>query len=110
VVVDRCAVDLGGLHDVLERDSGIAVLGEESAFYDPSNFAFSNGVHVCELEVDPETGTTEILAYHAVDDVGTVINPMICVCFCDLCSLGTTAEFSLARLAQRLCDPPNRPA
>jgi carbon-monoxide dehydrogenase large subunit len=50
---------------------------DENAFYDPSNFAFSNGVHVCELEVDPETGTTEIVAYHAVDDVGTVINPMI---------------------------------
>ncbi|OGA66912.1 MAG: hypothetical protein A3G81_29895 [Betaproteobacteria bacterium RIFCSPLOWO2_12_FULL_65_14] len=50
---------------------------DESAFYDPSNFAFSNGVHVCELEMDPETGTTEIVAYHAVDDVGTVINPMI---------------------------------
>ena len=50
---------------------------DESAFYDPSNFAFSNGVQVCELEVDPETGATEIVAYHAVDDVGTVINPMI---------------------------------
>jgi carbon-monoxide dehydrogenase large subunit len=50
---------------------------DENAFYDPSNFAFSNGVHVCELEVDRETGTTEIVAYHAVDDVGTVINPMI---------------------------------
>jgi carbon-monoxide dehydrogenase large subunit len=50
---------------------------DETAFYDPPNFAFSNGVHVCEVEVDPETGSTGILAYCALDDIGTVINPMI---------------------------------
>jgi carbon-monoxide dehydrogenase large subunit len=50
---------------------------DESAFYDPANFAFSNGAHVCEVEVDPETGAVDIVGYWAVDDVGTVINPMI---------------------------------
>jgi carbon-monoxide dehydrogenase large subunit len=50
---------------------------DETAFYDPPNFAFSNGVHVCEVEVDPETGAVNLLSYHAVDDIGTVINPMI---------------------------------
>ena len=50
---------------------------DENAFYDPLNFAFSNGAHVCEVEVDPETGAVEILSYYAVDDVGRVINPMI---------------------------------
>jgi carbon-monoxide dehydrogenase large subunit len=50
---------------------------DENAFYDPPNFAFSNGAHVCELEVDPETGAVKILGYWAVDDIGTVINPMI---------------------------------
>ncbi len=50
---------------------------DESAFYDPGNFAFSNGVHVCEVEVDPQTGQTAIARYCAVDDIGTVINPMI---------------------------------
>ena len=50
---------------------------DENAFYDPPNFAFSNGVHVCEVEVDPETGAAALISYHAVDDVGTVINPMI---------------------------------
>jgi carbon-monoxide dehydrogenase large subunit len=50
---------------------------DENAFYDPANFAFSNGAHVCEVEVDPETGACEIVSYYAVDDVGTVINPMI---------------------------------
>ncbi|HEU4352478.1 MAG TPA: xanthine dehydrogenase family protein molybdopterin-binding subunit [Burkholderiales bacterium] len=50
---------------------------DETAYYDPPNFAFSNGVHVCELEVDAETGLVELVSYHAVDDIGTVINPMI---------------------------------
>ena len=50
---------------------------DENAFYDPPNFAFSNGVHVCEVEVDPETGAAQLVSYHAVDDIGTVINPMI---------------------------------
>jgi carbon-monoxide dehydrogenase large subunit len=50
---------------------------DENAFYDPPNFAFSNGVHVCEVEVDRDTGAIKILGYWAVDDIGTVINPMI---------------------------------
>ena len=49
----------------------------ESAFYDPPNFAYSNGGHLCEVEIDPETGRMEILRYLTVDDIGTVINPMI---------------------------------
>jgi len=39
---------------------------------------FPNGCHACELEVDPETGVVEIDRYTVVDDVGMVINPMIC--------------------------------
>jgi carbon-monoxide dehydrogenase large subunit len=50
---------------------------DETAFYDPPNFAFSNGAHVCELELDPDTGAVRILRYSAVDDIGTVVNPMI---------------------------------
>ncbi len=49
----------------------------ETAFYDPPNFAYSNGVHVCEVEVDPETGDVRLTGYWVVDDIGTVINPMI---------------------------------
>jgi carbon-monoxide dehydrogenase large subunit len=49
----------------------------ESAFYDPPNFAFSNGAHVCEAEVDPETGVVRLPRYTAVDDVGRIINPII---------------------------------
>lgn len=38
---------------------------------------YPNGCHVCEVEVDPETGVTKLVRYTVVDDVGTVINPMI---------------------------------
>jgi carbon-monoxide dehydrogenase large subunit len=47
------------------------------SFYDPSNFTFPFGAHVCVVEVDPETGAVELRDYVAVDDVGNVINPMI---------------------------------
>jgi aerobic carbon-monoxide dehydrogenase large subunit len=50
---------------------------QDSAVYDPPSFAFSNGAHVCELEIDPDTGRIEIVGFWGVDDVGTVINPMI---------------------------------
>jgi aerobic carbon-monoxide dehydrogenase large subunit len=50
---------------------------EETAVYDPPNFTFPSGAHVCALEVDTETGEVEILRYVAVDDCGNVINPMI---------------------------------
>lgn len=50
---------------------------EVSVFYDPENFTFPYGTHVCVVEIDPETYKTKILKYVAVDDIGVVINPMI---------------------------------
>ncbi len=50
---------------------------KEGAFYDPTNFTFPAGCHICEVEVDPDTGATTIVKWTAVDDFGTVINPMI---------------------------------
>lgn len=50
---------------------------KEGAFYDPTNFTFPAGCHVCEVEIDPETGSTEIAGWTAVDDFGVVVNPMI---------------------------------
>jgi carbon-monoxide dehydrogenase large subunit len=50
---------------------------KEGAFYDPTNFTFPAGVHICELEIDPATGVTRIERWTAVDDFGNVINPMI---------------------------------
>lgn len=50
---------------------------KETAFYDPSNFTFPAGCYICEVEVDPETGTTKIVQFVAADDFGNIINPMI---------------------------------
>ena len=50
---------------------------EESAFFDPLNFTFPGGCHICEVEVDPNTGVVEVVKFTAVDDIGRVINPMI---------------------------------
>ena len=50
---------------------------KEGAFFDPTNFTFPSGVHICEVEIDPETGATRIDRWTAVDDFGTLINPMI---------------------------------
>ena len=50
---------------------------DENAFYDPLNFSFPAGCHICEVEIDPETGEVEITDFTAVDDIGRVINPMI---------------------------------
>ena len=50
---------------------------EESAFYDPANFTFPAGCHICEVEIDPSTGVVEITNFTAADDPGTVINPII---------------------------------
>ena len=47
------------------------------AIYDPQNFVFPYGAHICAVEVDTETGGIEVLKYVAVDDVGTIINPQI---------------------------------
>jgi carbon-monoxide dehydrogenase large subunit len=50
---------------------------EATAFFDPSNFVFPFGSHVCTVEVDEATGEVKILRYIAVDDCGPHINPMI---------------------------------
>ena len=50
---------------------------KESAFHDPANFVFPAGVHICEVEIDPDTGVTRIERYACVDDFGNLINPMI---------------------------------
>lgn len=49
----------------------------ENAFYDPTNFTFPAGSYVCEVEVDKDTGATQIASFVAVDDFGKIINPMI---------------------------------
>src|SRR5579859_2312607 len=50
---------------------------EAIAYFDPPNFVWPFGAHACLVEVDPRTGSVELLKYVAVDDCGVVINPMI---------------------------------
>ncbi len=50
---------------------------KEGAFYDPVNFTFPAGAYVCEVEVDPATGQTEIIQFVAADDFGVIVNPNI---------------------------------
>jgi carbon-monoxide dehydrogenase large subunit len=49
----------------------------ETAFYDPTNFTFPAGTYICEVEIDPATGVVRVDRFSAVDDFGTIINPMI---------------------------------
>ncbi len=50
---------------------------DQRAFYDPKNFTYPAGCHICEVEIDPETGVVEIANWTAVDDFGKIVNPMI---------------------------------
>jgi len=50
---------------------------EETAVWDPPNFTFPSGTHICVVEVDAETGAVQIVKYVGVDDCGPVINPLI---------------------------------
>ena len=50
---------------------------EDTYVYDPPNFSWPGGCHIAIVEIDTETGAVELARYVAVDDVGTVINPMI---------------------------------
>jgi carbon-monoxide dehydrogenase large subunit len=47
------------------------------ASYSAKEQNFPNGCHICEVEIDPDTGTVEICRYSVVDDVGTVMNPLL---------------------------------
>ncbi|WP_338045124.1 xanthine dehydrogenase family protein molybdopterin-binding subunit [Paracraurococcus ruber] len=61
----------GALPDGAELGLGAALVTR------PGDATFPNGCHIAEVEVDPDTGETRLLAYTVVDDVGTVINPLL---------------------------------
>jgi aerobic carbon-monoxide dehydrogenase large subunit len=98
-LLEAAAADLefrDGKFSVVGTDRGIPLVDVAKAFYRPvgpttrfgagldasgsSNAppTFPNGCHVCELEIDPDTGEVTIERYVVVDDVGRVINPLIC--------------------------------
>ncbi|HTO40451.1 MAG TPA: xanthine dehydrogenase family protein molybdopterin-binding subunit, partial [Rhizomicrobium sp.] len=73
------AITLGELAITLKREqlpefeNGL----DSDAIYDGAASTFPNGCHVCEAEVDPETGEAKIVSYSVLDDFGRVINPML---------------------------------
>ncbi len=48
---------------------------EETSFYDPPNLTYPAGAHICEIEIDPDTGEIDIKNYCVSDDFGIVMNP-----------------------------------
>ncbi|MGP1397914.1 MAG: xanthine dehydrogenase family protein molybdopterin-binding subunit [Inquilinaceae bacterium] len=61
----------------IARDSAEETAFAEGGDFDPPASTFPNGAHICELEVDPDTGGIEILKYTVVDDFGKVLNPQM---------------------------------
>ncbi|HKS43513.1 MAG TPA: molybdopterin cofactor-binding domain-containing protein [Amycolatopsis sp.] len=56
---------------------GVEPSVDSEAVYDPENFSFPHGTHLCAAEVDTETGRVQLRSYVSVDDVGAVVNPLI---------------------------------
>src|SRR6476620_1477125 len=56
---------------------GVEASLDSDATFDPVNFSFPHGTHLCAIEVDTETGASKIRSYVCVDDVGKVVNPLI---------------------------------
>jgi carbon-monoxide dehydrogenase large subunit len=69
-----CSLAVFAAHDLPD---GIEPTLDADAVYDPVNFSFPHGTHLCATEVDTETGRVTIRKYVAVDDIGRVINPLI---------------------------------
>lgn len=69
-----CALAVFSAHDLPE---GVEPQLDSEATFDPQTFSFPHGTHLCAAEVDTETGAVTIRKYVCVDDVGTVINPLI---------------------------------
>jgi len=68
---------IGAAWSAADLPEGVEPGLEETTFFDPPNFTFPFGCHVCQVAIDPDTGKVEIERYVAVDDCGRVINPMI---------------------------------
>ena len=72
--IQEVALAVFAAHDLAE---GMEPSLDSDHTYDPDNFSFPHGTHLCATEVDTETGRVTIRSYVAVDDVGTVVNPLI---------------------------------
>ncbi len=72
--IQEVALATFAAHDLPD---GVEPSLDSDATYDPDNFSFPHGTHLCATEVDTETGMVTIRSYVAVDDVGKVVNPLI---------------------------------
>jgi aerobic carbon-monoxide dehydrogenase large subunit len=72
--IQEIALATFAAHDLPD---GVEPSLDSDATFDPDNFSFPHGTHLCAVEVDTETGMVKIRSYVAVDDVGIVVNPMI---------------------------------
>ncbi len=72
--IQEIALATFAAHDLPD---GVEPSLDSDATYDPDNFSFPHGTHLCATEVDTETGEVRIRSYVAVDDVGKVVNPLI---------------------------------
>ena len=80
VGTDR-SVDLAGVARAVHDPAHIPP-GEEGGLVESGEFVatavtFPNGTHICEVEIDPDTGVTEIVRYSAVEELGRVLNPLL---------------------------------
>jgi len=75
------SIDIMRLSEMLRSEvnlpEGIPNTLDDKAIHDTSPSSFPNGCHICEVEIDPETGVTDIVRYTVVDDFGVVINPLV---------------------------------
>jgi aerobic carbon-monoxide dehydrogenase large subunit len=74
VGISDVAMAVFAAHDLPD---GIEPSLDSEATYDPDNFSFPHGTHLCAAEVDTETGQVKLRSYVCVDDVGHVVNPLI---------------------------------
>ncbi|MCZ2821627.1 xanthine dehydrogenase family protein molybdopterin-binding subunit [Modestobacter sp. VKM Ac-2977] len=74
VGIQEVALAIFAAHDYPE---GIEPSIDAEATFDPENFSFPHGTHICAMEIDTETGFAKIRKYACVDDVGTIVNPLI---------------------------------
>jgi carbon-monoxide dehydrogenase large subunit len=72
--IQEVALATFAAHDLPD---GVEPTLDSDATFDPDNFSFPHGTHLCATEVDTETGMVTIRSYVAVDDVGKVVNPLI---------------------------------
>src|ERR1700684_1624504 len=72
--IQEIALSAFAAHNLPE---GVEPTIDADATYDPDNFSFPHGTHLCATEVDTETGFVKIRSYVCVDDIGTVVNPLI---------------------------------